>query len=243
VCAPNLKGRDFAVGDLHGMAALLWAALDRVRFDPTCDRLFSVGDLVDRGPDPLGCLRLLREPWFHAVLGNHERFLLAHLGYPETWRSRFHAWRYTRAWADGLAPTDREELIADLGPRVARLPLALKVLTRSGGAHFLLHAHRPLQGDRVWTDAQLEAALAHPVTAVAPRVRETLTWARTLLRQADRAEGTATPSPPVPGVSPTYVGHTVVHRPRHWAGHTFLDRGVCYATDPSLPLELHALPT
>lgn len=72
----NPSGRDFVVGDLHGCLDLLQAQLERVGFDTGCGRLFSVGDLVDRGPDSMGCLRLLREPWFHAVRGNHEDMLL-----------------------------------------------------------------------------------------------------------------------------------------------------------------------
>src|SRR3546814_1363745 len=69
----NTAGRDFIVGDLHGCLDLLQVELARIAFDPTRDRLFSVGDLTDRGPDSMGCLRLLREPWFYAVHGNHER--------------------------------------------------------------------------------------------------------------------------------------------------------------------------
>ncbi len=41
-------------------------------FDPAIDRLFSVGDLVDRGPHSEAALEWLARPWFHAVQGNHE---------------------------------------------------------------------------------------------------------------------------------------------------------------------------
>ncbi|MCA4078770.1 metallophosphoesterase, partial [Pseudomonas kurunegalensis] len=51
--AANRAGRDFAVGDIHGHFTRLQAALDSAGFDPAIDRLFSVGDLVDRGPDSL----------------------------------------------------------------------------------------------------------------------------------------------------------------------------------------------
>ena len=77
----NTVGRDFIVGDLHGCLDLLHAELARLQFEPAKDRLFSVGDLADRGPDSMGCLRLLREPWFHAVRGNHEDMLIAYV-YP-----------------------------------------------------------------------------------------------------------------------------------------------------------------
>src|SRR3546814_21015130 len=68
----NETGRDFAVGDIHGHFSRLQALLDAVEFDPSKDRLFSVGDLVDRGPECEQALEWLARPWFHAVQGNHE---------------------------------------------------------------------------------------------------------------------------------------------------------------------------
>lgn len=75
----NTVGRDFVVGDLHGEIGQLRTALHSVNFDDRIDRVFSVGDLVDRGADSLGSLRLLNAPWFYAVQGNHERMMCEHL--------------------------------------------------------------------------------------------------------------------------------------------------------------------
>ena len=72
VLEKNLVGRDFIIGDLHGCLSQLNELLAHVGFNPTTDRLFSVGDLIDRGPDSFGCFQLLNQPWFHAVRGNHE---------------------------------------------------------------------------------------------------------------------------------------------------------------------------
>ena len=60
----NTRGRDFVVGDLHGCLPDLKALLTTVSFNPDKDRLIAVGDLVDRGPESLGVLRLLGAPWF-----------------------------------------------------------------------------------------------------------------------------------------------------------------------------------
>lgn len=68
----NPLGRDLIVGDVHGCFTKLQASLDAVGFDPARDRLFSVGDLVDRGPESDQVLAWLAQPWFHAVSGNHE---------------------------------------------------------------------------------------------------------------------------------------------------------------------------
>lgn len=71
----NTKGRDFVIGDLHDCYSLLMAEMQRVGFDKSRDRIISVGDLVDRGPESFKCLSLPYEPWFHAVRGNHEELM------------------------------------------------------------------------------------------------------------------------------------------------------------------------
>ncbi len=69
----------FAVGDIQGCFEPFQRLLRRVKFNADRDILWSVGDLVNRGPDNLQTLR-----WFHAhrdncvvVLGNHDLHLLA----------------------------------------------------------------------------------------------------------------------------------------------------------------------
>ena len=49
----NEKGRDLVVGDVHGHFATLRRALDELEVGEH-DRVFSLGDLVDRGPDSTG---------------------------------------------------------------------------------------------------------------------------------------------------------------------------------------------
>ena len=75
----NTRGRDLAVGDIHGHFERLQECLEAVEFDPAVDRLFSVGDLVDRGPASPQALEWLAKPWFHAVQGNHESLAVNHL--------------------------------------------------------------------------------------------------------------------------------------------------------------------
>lgn len=55
---------------------LLLKTLDDIGFDYVNDRLFSVGDLVDKGPEFETCLSLLKESWFLSVLGNHDFYFI-----------------------------------------------------------------------------------------------------------------------------------------------------------------------
>lgn len=70
-------GRRIFIGDIQGCRVELERLLEAVSFDPAGDVLHPVGDLVNRGPDSLGTLRLLSSLDAGAVLGNHDLHLLA----------------------------------------------------------------------------------------------------------------------------------------------------------------------
>lgn len=98
----------YAVGDLQGCHDEFLALLEKLRFESGRDRLWLVGDLVNRGPDSLGVLRTVRGLGraVTAVLGNHDLHLLAlQQGIVAPGRS-------DAALAAVLAAPDADELLA-----------------------------------------------------------------------------------------------------------------------------------
>ncbi|MNN36681.1 Serine/threonine-protein phosphatase 2 [compost metagenome] len=122
----NLAGRDFAVGDIHGHFTRLQAALDAAGFVAESDRLFSVGDLVDRGPESIRALEWLDRPWFFAIQGNHEdmavRHAFEHRLDPDVYCSN------GGAWLMALPDCEQRRVAARLGS----LPLLAEIDTEYG---------------------------------------------------------------------------------------------------------------
>ena len=76
-----MKGRIFAIGDIHGCSTKLQLLLNRLPFDRAHDTLVFLGDYLDRGPDTKGVLDQLcrlRGDGVRLVplMGNHEYLLL-----------------------------------------------------------------------------------------------------------------------------------------------------------------------
>jgi bis(5'-nucleosyl)-tetraphosphatase (symmetrical) len=69
----------YAIGDIQGCDAELGELLEAIGFSADCDRVWFVGDLVNRGPESLRTLRRIRAMGDSAtvVLGNHDLHLLA----------------------------------------------------------------------------------------------------------------------------------------------------------------------
>jgi bis(5'-nucleosyl)-tetraphosphatase (symmetrical) len=96
----------YAIGDIQGCFDALTRLLDYLGFNPTRDRLWLVGDLVNRGPQSLAVLRFVHGLGDAAVtvLGNHDLHLVmraANFGKPSR----------EDTFGDVLSAADREELL------------------------------------------------------------------------------------------------------------------------------------
>lgn len=101
----------WAIGDLQGCLEDFRCLLKTIRFNPDRDQLWLAGDLVNRGPDSLGTLRLchdLRDNLI-TVLGNHDLHLLAVL--------------------DGAVACKRKDTFGDILTAPDRQPLAQWLLS------------------------------------------------------------------------------------------------------------------
>ena len=116
----------YAIGDIQGCFAPFRRLLDHISFDPRTDRLWLVGDLVNRGPDSLALLRFVQRlgDAVRIVLGNHDLFLLAAAEDIATVRQK-------DTIHDVLEANDRGELIAWL----RRQPLHYRK-----GSFLMIHA-------------------------------------------------------------------------------------------------------
>jgi bis(5'-nucleosyl)-tetraphosphatase (symmetrical) len=137
-----------AIGDLQGCYQELRALLALLKFSPDRDRLWFVGDLVNRGPDSLETLRLVRALGDNAVvvLGNHDLHLLAVV-------YGVHRKRKSDTLDELLAARDRDALLEWLLTR----PLA-----HAEAGDLLVHAGVVPQ----WTVAQTLALAGEVATAL-----------------------------------------------------------------------------
>ncbi|MEM7408216.1 MAG: symmetrical bis(5'-nucleosyl)-tetraphosphatase [Pseudomonadota bacterium] len=143
----------YAVGDLQGCLRPLLTLLDTVGFGPD-DRLWLVGDLINRGPESLQTLRFVRDlgDACVTVLGNHDLHLLAiACGAAQARRGD--------TLADILAARDRAELLEWL---------RFRPLLHHADGWTMVHAGLPPQWDLATARAaaaELEAVLRGPDSA------------------------------------------------------------------------------
>ena len=205
----NELGRDFVVGDVHGMFPHLEAILDDVEFDTSRDRLLSVGDLVDRGPASKDALRWLAYPWFHACRGNHEQFAIDSVS-PED----MDFWvKYNGGeWWLELSMDEQHEY----RQAFLRMPLAMQVHTLSGVVG-IVHADVPpaLTWERF---LELLEAGHQEVTLYA-------------LFSRNRVHGLRPNSAVAGAVDRIYCGHTPVRDSVHVDNVHYIDTGAVYATE------------
>lgn len=207
------RGRDFVVGDIHGSFDRLFLDLKALGFDPKQDRLFSVGDLVDRGTQSAIATDFLALDWVHAVRGNHEQMLLDLYaeGAPDEATVR----EFTEPWWWKMNETQRAAML----DAFAALPVALELETAKGRVG-VLHAEVPFEMDWATFIRHLEAG--------DPDVIDSALWERGRFEHKDHSG--------VPGIDFVLVGHTTHFETEVRRGNcVYLDTGAVYGVQGRHP--------
>lgn len=206
--AKNVAGRDFVVGDIHGCFERLQYELDSAGFDESKDRLFSVGDLVDRGPSSEDSIDWIAKPWFHAVRGNHEQIVVdaCTVGVDRNWyESNGGSWFYR------LSP-DRQKVY---GKAFAELPLAIEI---GEGADRICIVHAEVFGD--W-----DAFTGNLEDVDGPLAMSTV-WGRKRIKSCDCTD--------VLGITALFVGHTPLERATRLGNTVYIDTGAVFGNKMTL---------
>jgi len=212
----NDLGRDFVVGDLHGCFAQLRTELEARHFDPQRDRLFAVGDLVDRGPQSDSVLEAVEQYGIKSVKGNHEDSIVRwHAGEEQ-------ALALLGNGADWLLDrAEDRQWVGAIAAYMASLPYLIEIETEHGLVG-IVHADSPVSDwNRLVADIERERADG--------KTRRKAIWSRTrwktyqphpapsrntLRSLLDKARHSVRGETHVPGridnVTAVIVGHTPV---------------------------------
>jgi hypothetical protein len=143
--------RTIFIGDVHGCVRELRAMLAKLAPTPA-DRVILLGDLINRGPEPVETVRYVAERDFECLMGNHEHEYLRHFQTEEKYRRlyetlgpRLHAWIEKRP----LFIEDPRFMAVHAGlepgrhPRDSRAGLLLNIRTWDGSGADLSNPANP----------------------------------------------------------------------------------------------------
>jgi serine/threonine protein phosphatase 1 len=210
----NRAGRDFVVGDIHGMFGSLEELLAKISFNPERDRVFSVGDLIDRGDQSHRVLEFLNKPWFSSVMGNHESMLLDSRVSAHT----LHNWtKYNGgAWWKQLSKKAQDEI----HHKIAKLPYLFEIETAIGS---IAVAHADLPAAKNWSD------IVRTISAD-DDLKSYILWSRQRHKTMRRTNSTS----PIEGIKLAVMGHTPHKEPLRRENVFYIDTGATYINDRNL---------
>jgi serine/threonine protein phosphatase 1 len=215
----NRKGRDFAVGDIHGMWSVFERALKLVDFNPKSDRVICVGDLVDRGEASARMVEFCRYPWFHSVQGNHDEAVAAMIDrdgslIEAVYKNSVQLGHGTE-WLADTPPDIRLQIKAI----IRDMPLSLNLLTRRGDVGFV---HADIPEGMSWQDFQSRLMLEDEET-----IQRALRGRRRFREMFDIG---------VSGVGRVFVGHSPRYGGAQKRGNVFnIDTGCVYGYRSGTP--------
>lgn len=196
----NKSGIDYIVSDIHGMYDLFIEKLKDINFDFEKDRLFSVGDLIDRGFDSEKCLDLINEPWFNPVIGNHESMMIdaqSNFIIEDLWFRNGGVWFTT---------SNKNTVIKNINLLIAKVPIFITLNHISGKKIGICHAEPPTID---WKDTKnpSDYNIANAI------------WGR------NRIQSNSNCIEKIKNIDMTIHGHTIVEKPALVSNSFFIDTG------------------
>lgn len=205
----NRHGNDYVVGDIHGCLTVLKQRLQEISFDTNKDRLFSVGDLTDRGPESHFILELRDEPWFIPIRGNHEQMLIDYYTNPHIKENHGNLKpSHGQAWFLGCSEMRQQAFIEWF----KSMPHVIEVGTVDGGRVGIVHGEVPYEYDwkQITSDEVLNDAY----------VQNALVWSRTRINRGLPYV--------IEGVDQIICGHNVVDGVTELGNVMYIDTGCVY---------------
>jgi serine/threonine protein phosphatase 1 len=184
--------------------------LDKINFNIEVDRLFCVGDLVDRGPESIDVLDILAQPWFHSVVGNHDLMAIDYYVYKinKALDTRFTD-TYIRNGGQWFIDLDKEtqKLIVD---KLIALPLVIEVESISGLVG-IVHADCPFSDWNYFKEV---------VVTDNNKILEECVWSRSRIRNPTQEV--------IQGIGKLYHGHTVLEKRVTLGNRNYIDTGAVF---------------
>lgn len=211
----NLTGKDYICSDIHGHFSILQEALDGVGFNEQCDRLFSLGDLIDRGDESSLALEWLAKPWFFAIQGNHERMLINTIErQSETLRQQWMMWGGD--WAEDMDFHDLQPFYEQF----SRLPIAMEIELSEGKRVGLVHAE--LSNTCDWNHVRQLLLSLSPLKVEENLEASDMLWNK---NQPYLSSELRSKIHPVQNIDHVFHGHTIVVDYLTITNRTFMDLG------------------
>lgn len=213
----NAQGIDYICADIHGHFSLLDGILQNVGFDSRRDRVFCLGDLIDRGDESARALEYLAKPWFYSLMGNHELMLIK--ACESQSEEVFEWWYYWGGeWANGLSAQDLKQY-SDI---FKRLPVAMELTLRNGSHVALVHAELPVSAS--WDAiSELLSAIPEDEWRLEDYKAAPMVWSKNIVFSSEKEQKKIKP---IQNIEHVFHGHSIVYcKPLTIGNRTYMDLG------------------
>ncbi len=168
----DLTKRHFVVGDIHGRYDAFIRLLESADYDPESDIVYSVGDMIDRGPKSVETLEFFNQKNTYAIRGNHEVMAIS-----QNWLM---VWLGNGGMNTRFSLTDHMVDEDWLAAQIQPLPFVIDVGESDEDYSFrIVHASLPLK----WSEEEFQLIMDRAKDENDTLVAEIL-WSRTDIGQA-----------------------------------------------------------